>query len=109
MYTSRKNLTSMYLFICILVTFSLNSSSSEENNQLTIECTTNNVSNPAISLIIGDERYTETGSNIVRTSLSEWNLTSYNYICIANNSVGGASHIQPLDIQGELYCLMKSD
>lgn len=87
------------------MTFSLTSSSSEENNQLTIECTTNNVSNPAISLIIGDKRYTETSSNVLRTSLSEWNLTSYSYICIANNSVGGASLIQPLDIQGEYTCI----
>ncbi|KAI6654369.1 Phosphatidylinositol phosphatase [Oopsacas minuta] len=74
-------------------------SSYEANNQLTIECSTNDVSNPSISLIVGDQLYSNTNSNSLQTTFSSWNYSTYSYICIAYNSVGGASDIATLDIE----------
>ena len=85
--------------LCILlVPIQLDSTSSDESNHIIIECSINSIPNASISLIVGDSRYSDANTDTLRTVLYSWNSTGLSYVCLANNSISGDSHIKPLDI-----------
>ena len=75
------------------------------SRNIQVECTTNNIPNVSISLILDGRRYAAENEHSLSVTipLSTWNGTSPNCICLANNSISRVSKVEHLGIKSKLY------
>ena len=89
----------------LIVPLKINSINSKvKGDNIEVTCTTNNVPNVSISLIASGQRFSEDNaiSLSANLSLSSIHTQTLDYVCLANNSIGGDSSVDMLNIQSKL-------
>ena len=87
-----------------IVPLKISSTNSEvKGGNIEVSCTTNNVPNVSISLIVGGQRFSEDNAISIKANLflSNIDAESLAYVCLANNSIGGDSAVNSLNIQSK--------